>query len=76
MANLTTVCFLMTSATVRSLKVVPEGVEACERSRLSVGTRVGQEVVEHQSGQRLLHQLAVRRVEDQEAKVVQTEALV
>lgn len=55
---------------------VPECVEACERSRLGVRTWVGEEVVEHQPGQRLLHQLAVRRVEDQEAKVIETEALV
>lgn len=62
--------------TTERLKRVPEGLEARERSRLRVGTWVGEEVVEHQPGQRLLHQLAVRRVEDQEAEVVQIEVLV
>ncbi len=57
------------------LSFVPEGVEACEGSRLSVGVGVAQEVIQHQSGQRLLHQLAVWRVEDQRVKVLQAEAL-
>lgn len=54
---------------------VPEGIKACERSRLSVGAGVAQEVVQHQSSQWLLHQFTVRRVKDQVTKVLQAEEL-
>ena len=54
---------------------VPEGVQAGEGARLRVGAGVAQDVVQHQSGQRLLHQLTVRGVKDQITKVLQAEAL-
>lgn len=54
---------------------VPEGVKACEGSCLSVWAGVAQKVIQHQSGQRLLHQLAVWGMEHKIAKVVQAEAL-
>lgn len=78
--NLKTVCFTKVQHNIinpnLACECVPEGVKTCKWSCLSVGARVAQEVIKHQSGQRLLHQLAVRRVKDQVAKVIQTEALV
>lgn len=78
--NLKTVCFTKVKRNIinpnLACQCVPEGIKTGEWPCLSVGARVAQEVVKHQSGQRLLHQLAVWRVKDQEAKVIQTEALV
>lgn len=53
---------------------LPEGIQAWKESCLRVGVGMAQEVVEHQSGQGLLHQLTVRRVKDQKAKVLQAKA--